>query len=470
MATLWERIQVSAKAAMAAWSGNYAQIENSVHSPFSVYFGLEDEDKQRVERYQLFRKYYAGEHKRFLRTKTARDGAVTDDNVTINLSRRVVNKGASFLFGRPLQWELQEGDTTPEELLLEDIWRSDQWRQSFLQEAAINGGTCGMSYWQIVSNGDGLPRLVNVDPAIIFPRSNPSDIDDMWAYELRWREGESVMRTVHSLQDSGRAWETWTERLRAGRWAMEQEPEVWPWPWPMFVHNKNLPNPNEFFGLSDLEDADLNDAINATASNVNRITRIFAHPVMWGHGFNLDEMDPSKMLIANNPQANLSALELGRDLQSSQDYLRFLRTMFAEITQVPENDPDRLGLGAQSGFALRILFGDLLDKTYTKRNLYGSSIVEANRRLLEMTGNGPDNIVTLHWADPLPVDEQSEMSADKFDLEAGLSSKETMQRKRGYDPETETERIAAQATQTGNIGDALLAAFDRGNTGIGTAL
>lgn len=112
----------------------------------------------------------------------------------------------------------------------------------------------------------------------------------------------------------------------------------------------------------------------------------------------------------------------------------------------------------------------MLDKTYTKRNLYGAMIVEANRRLLEMTGAGPDNVVTLHWEDPLPVDERSEAAADKFDLEAGLSSVETMQRKRGYDPETEMERIAAQATQTGNIGDALLAAFDRGNTGIGTAL
>lgn len=461
MATLWERIQAASKAAMMAWAGQ--SQPDSIHSPFSVYFGMEEAEKKRVEKYQLLRAYYEGRHRAILKKKTNKDGTVIDDNVIINVSRRVVNKGASFLFGKPLQWELQEGDQTPEELLLDDIWRSDQWRQAFLQELAISGGTCGIAYVQIVPRDGELPKLLNLDPAIVFPRTNPADIDEMWAYEMRWKEGRDVLRTVHSLRDSGDSWETWTERLQRGRWVMEQEPEVWPWPWPMIVQNKNLPNPNEFFGLSDLEDADLNDAINETASNIKRITRIFAHPVMWGHGFNLDEIDPSKMLMSQNPNANLSALELGRDLQSSQDYLKFLRTMYAEITQVPENDPDRMTMGAQSGFALRILFGDLLDKTYTKRNLYGATIVELNRRLLEMMGKGPDNICTLHWEDPLPADESSEMTADKFDLEAGLASVETMQRKRGYDPETEAERIAAQKVQNGTIGEALLAAFERGN-------
>jgi len=463
MPTIWERIQASTKAAIGAWTH---PSEDTIHAPFSVYFGLEDEQRRRVERYQLLWKYYRGEHRKALRAKTNRDGTTIDDNVVINLSRRVVNKSTSFLFGQPLQWELREGEQTPEEDVLDQIWRNLSWRQSFLQELAIGGGVCGTFFMQILPPVDGqsLPRLIDVDPAIIFPRWNPSDIDDMWAYEMRWKEGASVLRTIHSKQDGGMAWETWTERLQRGRWIVEQEPEVWPWEWPMLVHGKNLPNPNEFFGLSDLEDADLNDAINETASNIKRVTRIFAHPVMWGKGFNADEIDPSKMMLTNNPDATMGALELGRDLQSSQDYLRFLRTMFAEITQVPENDPDRLALGAQSGFALKLLFGDLLDKTYTKRNLYGQEIVEVNRRMLEMLGHGPDNRVTLHWASPLPVDEQSAMSADKFDLDAGLSSLETMQRKRGYDPEVEAERIAAQKTQSGTIGEALLAAFDRGGT------
>lgn len=451
---------------MGAWRGDAMAQRDDPRSPYSVYFGLEEQDARRVERYQLLRRYYSGEHRKFLRTKTAKDGTVTDDNVTVNLSRRVVNKSASFLFGKPLQWELQEGGgETPEEQALEEVWKSDEWRQTFLHETAINGGVCGTAYIQMIPREGMLPRLVNLDPAIVFPRWNPSDIDEVWAYELRWRNGEEVTRTVHSMQDSGNAWETWTERLQQGRWVMEEAPEIWPWSWPMIVHNKNLANPNEFYGLSDLEDADMNDAINAVASNINRITRIFAHPITWGRGFNMDEYDPSRMLLTNNPDAMMGALELGRDLQSSQDYLRFLRTMFAEITQVPENDPDRLALGAQSGFALRILFGDLLDKTHTKRSLYGQSIVELNRRLLDMMGYGPDKTVTLHWEDPLPVDETSEMTADKFDLEAGLSSVETMQRKRGYDPETEGERIAAQKVQTATIGETLLAAFDRGNDG-----
>lgn len=482
MATFWERIQAAAKAAMATWAG---AVNDAMDAPGSMYFSLDDDQRARVARYQLLWKYYHGHHKQHLKRRMTKEGFGPDDNVTVNISRRVVNKGTSFLFGKPIEWELQEGEQTPEEQLLDDIWQSRQWRQAFLQEVALNGSVTGDFYFQILPPTAGMafvgerlpldmprtpqqmPRIVNVDPAIVFPRWNPDDVTDVWAWELRWRTGQEVKRTIHSLRDDGVSWETWVERLERGRWLIDVPPERWPWPWPMLIHGKNLPNPNEFHGLSDLEDADLNDKINLVASNINRITRIFAHPIIWGRMLGDAEfMDSSQMILSQRPEAMMGALELAKDLGSSQEYLKFLRTMFAEITQVPENDPDRLGMGAQSGFALRILFGDLLDKTDTKRNLYGMALVELNRRLLDMMGMGPDNIVTLHWKDPLPVDERSEVAAAQFDLGENLASRETMQRKRGYDPETENPRIQAEQAQRSTLGEELLRTFERGNTGV----
>lgn len=459
MATFWERIQAAAKAAYSAWQG---QSLDSPSQPLSIYTGLEDADKQRVERYRLLWKYYKGEHKKHLKVRMTPAGSGPDDNVIINLSRRTVNKGAAFLFGEPLNWELTEGDQTPEEERLDDIWRSVEWKMSFLTEVALNGGVTGDAYIQIQPRENDLPRLINLSPSIVFPHTNPDDIDDVWAYELRWRRGQSIKRTIHAKAETGQQWEIFTETFASGRWVSDGDTQIWPWSWPAITHIKNLPNPNEFFGLSDLEDADLNDAINQASSNLNRVIRIFAHPVIWGKMMGSDSLDPSKIQMANNKDAMMAALELAKDLGSAQEYLKHLRTMFSEITQVPENDPDRMRIGAQSGFALKVLFHELVQKTNLKRWLYGKEIIELNRRLLEMEGMGDNHVCTLHWQSPLPINEAEMADSYKFDLEAGLASKETVSTERGYDWETEQERMQAEQAADGNVGEMLLRAFERG--------
>lgn len=460
MATFWERIQQAYKAALNAWQG---QNLDSPSQPLSIYTGLADADRQRVERYQLLWKYYKGEHKKHLKVRMTPAGQGPDDNVTINVSRRAVNKGAAFLFGEPLTWELKEGEKTPEEKTLNDIWRSDEWKMSFLLEVALNGGVTGDAYIQIAPQLNDLPRIVNLNPAITFPHCNPDDVDDVWAYEFRWRRGQTIKRTVHTKLDSGNEWEIFTETFQQGRWVAEGAKQSWPWGWPAILHVKNLPNPNEFFGLSDLEDADLNDAINQTSSNLNRVIRLFAHPVIWGKMMGNADLDPSKIALATNPEAMMDALQLANELGSAQEFIKYLRTMFSEITQVPENDPDRMTIGAQSGFALRVLFHELVQKTNIKRSLYGKEIVELNRRLLAIEGKGEENICKLVWKDPLPVDKREVADSDRFELESGLVSKETKSREHGYDWDDEQEKMRTERDAEGSLGESLLRAFERGN-------
>lgn len=459
MATFWERIQQAAKAAVSAWQGKSLESPNQ---PLSIYTGLDEQDRQRVMRYQLLWKYYKGEHKKHLKVRMTPAGPGPDDNVVVNLSRRVVNKGVNFLFGEPLTWELVEGATTDAEKHLADVWRSNEWKMAFLSEVAINGGVTGDAYVQIQPRENDLPRLINLNPSIVFPYWNPDDIDEIWAYELRWRRGQAIKRTIHSLHESGQQWEIFTETHQQGRWVLDAPAMMWPYPWSAIHHIKNLPNPNEFFGCSDLEDADLNDAINQVSSNLNRVVRIFAHPVIWSKMFGNADLDPSKIAQATNKEAEMHALELAKDLGSAQEYLKYLRTMFSEITQVPENDPDRMTIGAQSGFALRVLFHEFVQKTNLKRSLYGQGIVELNRHLLEMDGFGPDNVCRLTWIDPLPVDKRETTESDRFDLEAGLVSKETLSRERGYDWDSELERMEVERAADGSLGEALLRSFERG--------
>lgn len=466
--TFWDRITQAAKAMRDAWSGQYLttsdHIASPVDSPYSIYVGLDDADKQRIQRYNLLWKYYKGEHKKHLKPRMTPAGPGPDDNVIINISRRVVNKGAAFLFGEPLDWELNETqDETPAEKALDAAWVSDEWRMAFLNELAINGGVTGDFYVQIKA-GETVgapPRLINIDPNIIIPYWNPDDIDDVWAYELRWRQGKYVKRTIYSLVETRDDWEIITERFEQGKWIEDEPAKMWGFPWCPIVHGKNLPNPNEFFGTSDLEDADINDAINAASSNLNRIIRLFSHPIIWSKGYSINELDVSKIVTSSNKDAMMDALQLASDMGSSQEYIKFLRTMFSEITQVPETDPDRMSIGAQSGFALKVLFHDLTQKTNIKRALYGREIIEINRRILDLMNYGAENRVKLHWKDTLPQDQREDVASDGFDLTNGLSSKQTMSTKRGYDWEVEQERLDAEQQKVNQNDQAMMTAESR---------
>jgi hypothetical protein len=442
--TIFERLQAAIEAGMTAFRGGVTTIPPQTQ--FQFWDGLSQGQRDRIERYKTFWKYYEGDHHKPLK----KGAGGVDDNVIINHSRTIVDRGVSFLFGKTIDWQLEEGDTTPAEEDVLAVWGSEEKRMSLLHDVGLNGAVCGTFYIQIMPQEGGLPRLINLNPGIVFPIWNPRDIDDAWAYELRFRAGDAVERTIYSLEADAEGvrlpgqWVFWSERLvKSGMWEVTRDKQEWPWDWPPIVHGKNLPRPNDFYGYSDLEDADLNDAINFTSGNTNRILRLHAHPVLYGYGFGGDELrvDPGMAIIGRNPEAFLNYLEMGSQLQASHDYFKMLDNHYFRITRVPSMDPDNLQLGAQSGFALRVLHGPLLEKTETKRRLYGMALIELNRRLADMLGHGPDNLVDLQWQDPLPVDEQAQNESDRFDHDAELVSRQTLAERRGYIWEREQQLL-----------------------------
>lgn len=435
---------------------------------------LTEEQIDQLKHQHALWKYYKGDFKKWLIPKILPNGSVIDDNIQITLSRKVVNKGNYFLFGKGLTWQLfknknQSADeltaNTTKESILAEIWGNAESQTAFLSEVGINGAVAGTFHIQIVAK-EGQPlKLQNLNPNWVFVTPDQSNTDEAKEYDLRFVDGGELYRILHQRIDE-KSWSYSKEMFDVGRkeWLVIEKPKVWPFSWPFIISGKNLPNPNKFHGCSDLEDADINDAINLVASNLNRIIRIFANPIVWGYGFGSNAMnvDTSKVITATSDKAQLSALELARDLSSPQEYLKFLRSMYSEITNVPESDPERLKIGASSGFALEVLFNDLLLKTGVKRAFYGKALIELNRRLLELSGFGDNNVTTLHWPNPLPVDKISETTSDTFDLNAGLVSKRTLSTKRGYDYDQEQEYMSQEQTNNTTLGENLINAFRNG--------
>jgi len=435
----------------------------NLRDPSTHWSTLTDEQRKKFTQQHDHWKHYNGQYKEHLAPKTLPNGSLIDDNVKINLAKRVVEKGNNFLFGKGIEWQLDDNQkSTAIENVLYEAWGNSESINAFLPEVGLNGGVTGDYYIQLVYK-DETVKVKNLNPAYVFPTLNPDNDDEAESYDMRFYRNERWHRIIHAPFND--VWEFYTEVWDRGKWNSLDNNTIWPYSWPFIIHGKNLPNPNNYYGQSDLSDISLNDPINQVASNLNRIIRIFAHPIVWGSGLGSQQLDlrTDQVITSTNDKMQLGALELARDLTSAQEYLKFLRTMYAEITSVPEADPERLGIGAQSGFALQVLFNDLILKTGIKQALYGKTFIELNRRILEVKGLGPDNQIKIHWPNALPLDTEAQTSSDEFDLAAKLASAKTISVKRGYDYVIEQEQLKNERVSTTSIGEEIVRAFSRGN-------
>jgi hypothetical protein len=396
-----------------------------------------------------------------------------DDNVMLNFAAVIVDKGVSFLFGEDLDFEAMD-DTGDQSL--EACWDANK-RMSLLQDMALNGAVCGHVFVKIIADGviglDGqrYPRLVNLDPATVFPVWDPDDYTHVLSYRIQWNAidpdtGKPLTRRQRIVED-GAVWQIIDEVCRGDSRVWEQlSAATWPYPWPPLVDCQNLPAPNEFWGRSDLEEdvIAVNKAINFVMTNTARILRFHAHPKTWGCGFKADDLriGVDETIILPNQNASLQNLEMTSDLGSSLELYKRLKEALHEISQVPEVATGKMdGVGALSGVALDILYQSLVEKTKKKRRRYGDMLTVLNGRLLEMMGRPVTRAVQIHWPNILPVNSNEEAQTGLLYEQLGVS-RETILTRLGFDAELETEKRSEEAQQRAELGQNLLASFDQG--------
>jgi hypothetical protein len=423
------------------------------------------EERARLERYRKGWQAYFGEHPEPLKVKPDQP----NDNVVVNFARLVVDKGVAFLFGQEPVFELDDASTerTPEEVHLDDVWRYNRKMQT-LQKLAINGAVCGHAFIKIVlpKPGEPHPRFIILSPEYVSVVTDPDDIDYVWRYVIQYpardKDGKRlVIRQVVERQDSG-AWLIRDEVSR-GDQAFKMEREAfWPWLWAPVLDCQNLPSPNEYYGISDIE-ADmlkLNASANFTLSNLQRIIRFHGHPRTWGKGFTKKELEVSVdgTIILPSTTAELHTLDPASDLSSSIEFYKRIKEAIHETTRIPEVAVGKLeSTNGLSGVALQILYQPLVEKVEAKRLTYGEMLIEVNRRLLEMAGYGEENYCKIHWAELLPKNNLEERQVALLDQQLGVS-KDTLLTRLGYDAEQEMEKHAVEAE---DAADRMLSAFDR---------
>ena len=421
------------------------------------------EDEQRLADINRRWEAYYGKIAKPLKVKPGQ----VDDNLRLNFAGGVVNEGVAFLFGQDIDFvvgadsTLGEGDGNPHQAA--DDWLEACWKQNkgmtLLQELAINGGVAGHAYLKVVEPGTvqnrtKFPRLVLVDPATISALWDPHDYKQVLKWTIQWHgmdpdTGRPVAyRQIITKDAVGASWTIVDQHSdeRSSVWATD-DTAVWPYAWPPVFHCQNLPAPNQFYGMADLEDdvIEAAAAINFTASNIGRILRFHAHPKTWGVGFMAAQLDVAVdgTIILPSKDAALHNLEMQSDLSSSLEFYKRMLEAFCAVSRTPEITTGNVGegLGTLSGLALQVLYGPLLRKNNTKKRLYGDMLSELSARLLEMSGQGEGLDVSISWPNPLPADPVAERSALKADTDMGVASKSTVAEKLGYNWKLEDDRI-----------------------------
>lgn len=415
---------------------------------------LADERKNRADLMATEWAYYFGEHKDQLKVREGQP----NDNVIINVSGKLVDQGVDMLFGQGLTFELDEVADTPAEQRLDEMWEANR-KEMLLNDIALNGFVTGHPCVKLIPGEDG-PRIINLDPSILTVFWNVQDIENVLAYVLSWNA-----KARQDIIADGKRWLIRDlVKNRSAQWTLVDE-QRWDWPWPPVLDWKNRPNPNRYYGRSDLTHSDLNDRINFVASNTNRIIKFHAHPKTIGTGMEVKDVQETEVAgfwTVSSPEAKVYNLEMMGDLGSSMAFLRELKGEFYSEGGGVDLSTMTDRVGQITNFGLRVLFKGAIDKMKRKRQLYGEALVELSRRMLDMAGMGEDNTPVIHWPDALPENQLENAQSLAQEDALGVVSKQTMAADLGRDWEVEQERMAQETEADGDLGTTLLRAFEQG--------
>lgn len=393
-----------------------------------------DLDRQRLIREAW--KAYRGEFARPLKVVANQP----DDNIIANFCVSIVDKGASWLFGQAVQIEATEETPTSESVkqdFINGFWGDDDDKMTLLSDVGINGGVCGQAFLKLIPPQGRMkyPRIVVMDPLLVRIVAAPDDCSLTLAYIIEypgsddWQKRQVIARVdpdgLASIAGEYDLDDTWTitNYMRRGmggtqgEWVQVGKQEEWLYPFAPIFSCKNLPNPNETLGTSDLTPdlIDQNKSLNFLLSNLARIIRFHGHPKTWAKGINIEQINigVDDLIVLASPDAQLGTLT---PMENFAGILSVVANVMSNIDQQSRVPAVALGrqeqlpkLGNISGVALALMFQPLIEKTLLKRRLYGKLIREVTRAALVLCGllaveDYEDYQIDLRWQPLLPND------------------------------------------------------------------
>lgn len=432
--------------------------------------------------------YYDGDHD--LPLKKQKDGH--NDNIIVNHVESLAGRITGFLLGDGITFDAGGDDTetsTDDDIAM--LWQAN--RGMILQEnIALSGAIEGHNAVRLSPPGemDEWPKITRLKQMHFSAFWDEMDMSRVLWYRLQasGRRIDYVRGTItdNRLDHDAENWLEFVYEIdgiasgpfsQSTKWILKRfadnrpNPLPWPYPWSPIVDWQNLPNPNGYYGKTDVKSAiALNDALNFLLSNAQRIVKHHADPKTVGTGFNAAELIASQVggfYTVANPEAKIYNLEMQSDGALVQWLLNQIISGLWESGGMVDPQTMKDKVGDLTNFGLRVLFANAIKKTEKKRLLYQEAFELIGQHSLELAAKPvPDKITTI-WPDVLPQDDTVEVQTLGQELDRKVISTKTYRQRRGYDDETETERIEDETRTNGNVGATILAAlqnrsFNRG--------
>lgn len=444
---------------------------------------------EREKKMRREREYFTGEHPAQLNTKIGQ----YNDNLALNYVGLAIARGVSRLFNGGIEFKLPEGSTAQQEYL-DAVWDTNKEEQ-LLYQVGLNGAVYGTPFIKIVPGGimnrvtgEVVPRLIALDPEITTVKVNPFDLDEPEAYIIQFTVYDVSHKEVtrqakpDDFNDPNNTAKSWIienfiiDKKSGGKWIPDPDkpPVNWPYEFPPIIHWKNLPSLKASHGWQGTTDAEwavgVQDKLNFADSNINKLIRLNATPPTIATGFNAVPdvpTGPGSIFWTPNIDAKVYNLQANADIAGSMSFAESLQSgVFELMREVPPAVIAQLGSGL-TNFVMRVVYSDAIEKTDTKREMYGDALLEINRRLLVLKGFEGEaaDPGLIEWGDELPTNPTEQIAEDTFLLQQGLASKETVASHYDIDYEAEKIAIAEEKRASDALGGNMLRDFlaGRGN-------
>lgn len=395
--------------------------------------------------------------------------------VTANRLRSIVDTGVHYLLKDNLTIDVSGAGQNYQQML-DKAWRSKERMMTFLIEEAQSGGVGGHQYWQVLPPGtqDNMSRyarFIGLSPDRVAMQTLPDDVSIITRFIIEYASpvldgGNLLRRQVFERVDPNPSAtegedviENWEISYYEGSDANSLSRKRGPVPWAQFfspiLQNKNLPNPHEVHGLTDIENdlVELQLALNRAKTNADILNFLYSHPKYWSDNPNAAEIDFNiRRVIGVGPGNTLNAIDARTAMQDSLAYIESIMEDMDELSGVPQIATGRIkdssSLGRLSGTAIKLMFMRLIAKTLLKRLLYGATYIKASQIHLHFAGvpNAFEIQPLIKWPDIVPNSAQDlqALAASAPMLQGIGISDDSLGTLMGFDMSEERQKKAQQ--------------------------
>lgn len=390
---------------------------------------------------------------------------VGDFNITLNYVRTMSDYITNFCYGKSPQFRCAEEYSAIIPSLLAHAWEVDNNKEAIIwelgQQAGITGDAfCKVAYEEPWVDGIGIEhpgriRLIPLSPLNCMPEYHPHDRDRIERFKIRYK-------FYGRAQDGKRTAYTFVEILTADliqQFINDELVESYPNPLGVMpvVHIPNITISGSPFGHSDIADIiGLNRELNEKSTEVSDIINYGASPVTILSGAKASNLEKGAKKLWAIPNENAKVYNLASEMsgvQAAMEYMSFIKNAMHEITGIPVKAlGDEQAISNTSGVALDIQFRPMMNRRTMKLIQFTKGLSQLNALIIRTAAvhtpealawqagmsspPEPDQlselnpydpgiyVTTVHWLNPLPIDELIQLNKIQAMMEMGLQGKE----------------------------------------------